>query len=107
MKPRKPRRLLAIATTDGGERVAVWRQNGGLAITSAPRGETGYALTHVRTGHRLGALVGMSWRMAVTAMSLLSSLGPWGDVTEVIPVTAREYEELESAVYVVAQMVNS
>lgn len=84
--PREPLRTVrvpAVGPHTGKpttEHVAVWASRNGLAITTSLAPIRGYSITHLATGYRVFTLFGLSWREAVTALSLTADLGPWAEV---------------------------
>lgn len=76
-----------IATISGFEtRPCIARRNG-LVLTRAPRGESGWTVTHARTGRRINPLSLMPLGRARIAFALAASLGDWDHINSGPPPT--------------------
>lgn len=94
-----------VATIDGPTRVGVWVESGGLAITTCIGPATGYTITHVRTGRNVLWLSGLTWRQAITALSLLAEVVEWPRLYRRVRLGTPNHQSLAEYGLVVEEMI--
>jgi uncharacterized protein GlcG (DUF336 family) len=86
-------------------RVGIWAERGGLAITTAVAPANGYVITHLRTGRCVLWLAGLTWRKAITALSLLADVVAWSRIYGRVRLGTPTHQQLTEYGLVVEEMI--